>query len=402
MTILIDVGSTLIKAVVLTRHKASPTYFQEYIDRPLIVQVEELVRRLRNVDRRHEGIQICSSKNGGLTVGILCLTKRISGRAAEAKLKSVGANIKYIVEWRDTVCTEVQDPVDHLVIVGGVNRYPNRVIDIAYHDLKLDSFPYEKIVFAGHQQAYMKIKERFNELVFVPNLLDESIVPTNDELPEYVRNNYIDDIVGKKEIQELKVISDVEILPTPLIVSKAFRKMQNRFGLPALMIDVGGATTDVHFASELLDEKVGISPFSYYPECSRHVFTSYGVYLSKASTLSRLLGDESVMDLLSVFFKSNYREIYLSLVAGNMADSMSYLACIYLALRDLTLGAEDTPRLRIDKAVTIGLTGGASKNVQYDDLRTIIKVATGKHFVGTLLIDTEYSWWTNGFSINDN
>ena len=401
MDILIDIGSTVIKGISNHLDGDIESIFHYYDDRPLKIQVVSVINTLnnKNIDSR---VSICSSFNGGLSVGLLCLSDRVSGSVAQHFLESVGSNIRYNVEWRYSKSYNIQGLVDILIIVGGIDSFPVDCAKHALYKLSLDNFPHERLVFAGHNTLAKFFLSRFTHAEHVLNFLNKDIKPSNNKLSEFVRDSYLNDIISKRDVEELKDLSIVNIEPTPLVVSRAFEYIQSKFLSPMVIFDVGGATTDLHFLKELLDEdKLSLNK-SFYPNVARHVYTSYGIVESKSSTISRLIDDDNCIQLLMELYGDEYRQIYMNLLDGDVTDNLLFVACIFLAIRDMIIDDNQTPKLQLSRISTIGLTGGAAKCIDKDDIKSAFISATGSVLTSKIVIDYEYRWWGIGMSENDN
>jgi hypothetical protein len=400
LTILIDIGSTVAKGMSIHPSKGIENIFHNYDTRPIKTQVAEIINALTQ-EGCDNNVLICSSLNGGLSVGLLCLSKSVSGSVAQHFLEAVGSNIRYMVEWKDSQSAELKSAVDLLIVVGGIDAFPVGNLEHIVNQIELDSFPYERLVFAGHNLLADSFTSHYPNAECVTNLLSNCIHPSNNKLPEFVRDSYLKDIVNKRDIDNLKNLTAVDILPTPLIVSRAFARIQGKMLSPVMIFDVGGATTDMHFLKELLNEDKLSTNLSSYPSIARHVFTAYGVSESKNSTISRLIGDSNCIQLLIEIYGREYHQIYIQLLDGKISEKLIFSACIFLALRDMCSDGNDVPPLLLSRIATIGLTGGAAKCISKKEVRAAFFAATGILISAQVVIDTEYRWWGMGLIDNE-
>ncbi len=400
MRILIDIGSTVIKGISVHLDGNIESMFHHYDDRPIRTQVVEIINALNNKEEDSH-VSICSSLNGGLSVGLLCLSSGVSGSVAQHFLESVGSNIRYIVEWRDSECVDMKKIVDFTIVVGGIDSLPVGHSKHALEKVLLNNFPHERLIFSGHHLLANDFLLRYPHAEHVTNFLNKGIRPCNNKLFEFVRDSYLDDIVSKKDIKNLKDLSKVKIEPTPLVVSRAFKRIQEKLLSPMIIFDVGGATTDLHFSSELLNEDKLSLNLSSYPSIARHVFTSYGVSESKKSTISRLIDDNNCIKLLVELYGEEYRQVYMQLLDGNVSEKLIFSACIFLALRDIVMRDNQIPALQLGRITTIGLTGGAAKCINENEIRAAFIAAIGFTMSSKIVIDYEYRWWGMGL-VSDN
>ena len=92
-TIAVDIGSTVVKVAHITL--AGELLKQEFFPRDfkagIARQVESLLTDL-TVGPDDSNVLVCSSANGGLRVGIVCLSKIFSGAVLRNQVLAAGAN----------------------------------------------------------------------------------------------------------------------------------------------------------------------------------------------------------------------------------------------------------------------------------------------------------------------
>ena len=395
LNVLIDIGSTAIKGLAIQMGAVVNRISHHYDHRALEEQVEEVIDLL-SARADFTEVMICSSYNGGLSIGILCLSNRVSGAATVNLLEAVGANIHYAIEWRKSNSARKRQVVDVLVIVGGIDAFSD---DNARQELKkldLDMFPHSRLVFAGHESLVGRVEERWSGVEVIRNPLEESVLPTNNDLSEYIRDSYLQDIHSKREIESLRKFTKKNIQPTPTVVSRAYRNLQDHFLPPFVIFDVGGATTDLHFSSELIDENRTSQTLGSYPPIARHVFTSYGFHLSKKSTIDRLIADERCMEFLSEYCGEEWRNVYLDLVEGKCGRKLLAATCIFLAAHDIAISGDRIPPINLGAIATIGVTGGVATMIEPEEVIIALSTAMGAQISGKVVLDRKYGWWGLG------
>jgi hypothetical protein len=393
---LIDVGSTVIKALRLEEDGSLTNFDRLRIPgQSIAAQVHGTLAAMGPAPRT----MICSSANGGLRIGVLGLSRRYSGGVAVRMLEAVGANIAYHLDWRAaTEIATTQPPVDMLVVVGGIDSHSATSVRRALPALKLGYFPHDRLVYAGHRGAASEVKRLWPSAHVEPNLLQDGLAPSGTALTDYARLTYLDDIESKRDIVPLQRDSAVPIEPTPGVVSRAFQRLYQRLASPAILLDVGGATTDLHFTKELLDEDNVSGPLSGYPDVGRHVFTAYGVAESRASTVRALAGDARCVDFLSALWGADFRRVYVDLIDGHTDDRTAFAACIFLALRQVSDARVDVnaPRLLLPRLATLALTGGASQALAAADIQKAAEVVLQRTGTLQVVLDSQYRWWSLG------
>jgi len=397
----VDVGSTMIKAVLARDGVAETNFFrQRSQDPPLAQQVQAFLDECSGSTTR---LRLCSSANGGLRVGLLCLTKRFSGASAMHMLEVVGANIRYLYELREFDSVSQAPPVDVLVIVGGAEGFSQRHIEAQVRRLDLGRFPHDRLLYAGHVGIAEVVRQRWPHAVRIANPLGAKLDTSGVDLAEHARLHYLDDIASKRDLLPLLERAAQPIEPTPAIVSRAFQRLVGRWVTPALLLDVGGATTDLHYTKELVDEERIAGNLSAYGLVNRHVYTGYGVYESETSLLRALASHPRCADFIEAYDGRNWRHLYAGVQEGQAIDAgLNFYACIFLALAD-TLATDEakrlpdaSPPLLLERLATVAVTGGAAKVVQPDILRRVVASVVGTSLTMQFLIDRAYRWWIMG------
>jgi len=398
-TYFIDVGSTIIKGVRLNSGTdLVNTFLQRKPGRSISEQAMSVLSKLGCTDpERDDDIRICSSANGGLSVGLLSLSRKGSGAVALRILASAGANVRFHYVWREAGEVASAPHVDVLVLAGGIDAFSSRTAHDGIMALRLEPFKYDRLVYAGHAASVDVARRRWPGIEIVSNPLSASLIPADRSLGAYTRQTYLDDIESKKDLQPLRHISRTPIEPTPSVVSKAFARLQSRIPSPAIMLDIGGATTDLHFTKEILDDSnMTAGEIATFPAIARHVFTAYGVYDSKASTIDALLHDPLAVDLLAALYGVEHRIRHQQLVEGQAPERLLFCASMFLALRACLEGKDAAPRVNIGAMASLMITGGAAKCLDAEDVAATLRVATGWTPRASVVRDTDYRWWILG------
>lgn len=396
---LIDVGSTVIKSAVFgTNGEITQGFHDRSTEKSIADQVDGLISAWAMIQE----IRICSSANKGLRVGIICVTGRYSGAASAHSLETVGANVIYLYESR-SLPDEPPQHVDVLAVVGGVDSYPGTAMKGALEGIDLAAWPHDKIVFAGHRDCWKWIQESWPKAILVENPLQSGLFPVSTALADLVRETYLDDIESKRELRPLRAYTKRPIEPTPAIVSRAYQKLAEHQRAPDLILDVGGATTDIHYTKELFDDDADSATLATHRSVGRYVYTGYGVRESRTSTIDALLNHRRCHDFLAALYGDDHRQVYVDLLNRVIAQDLLFYACIFLAISDLSVarlamppsgGATGAPPLNLQRAVSAGITGGAAKNTGNGELARVLTVASGARIEPVL--DDRYRWWILG------
>lgn len=394
--LLVDVGSTMVK----TCTRLSPDRFSPVraVPRQPGLAPGEQVREL--VERHHRAgplgaVRVSSSAGGGLRVAVVGLSRRHSVAAATRAVLDGGGTVVHRGVLPDD--GGPAPPADVLVLVGGVDGADHRRLRAALPALRLDRYPHRLLVWAGADAP--DVLARLPPHRRAANVLGSDLRPRPDGLARVVREAYLDDLVDAKGLGALAGLTRAPIWPTPAVVGLAAERMTRRPvplapALPFLVVDVGGATTDVFVCAELLNApgRHGAPGTSLV----RHVFPDLGVVPSAPALLHRLVVEPELVDLTAAAAPQRARALREALWQGDpaaLAPPVGFLACVFLALRRLAgSGGVDLTR-----AGGLVVTGGAWRGSSPDAIRRVVALARGTPVPpAALLVDRRYTMWAHG------
>lgn len=284
----------------------------------------DLIEKLGVKNINVKDIVANSSAAGGLKMVATGLTWEMTARAAKEAALGAGAVLKYLTAGplTQTDLNRIVSANPNMILFAGGVDYGEQqvVIENAQKLASLNlSIP---IIFAGNKVIEDEIRSTFENtnylLEIVPNVypsIDEfNIEPTR----KAIQHLFSKHIIHAKGIDKLQQIVNKDIIPTPYAVLKIAEALYTKLG-DLVIIDVGGATTDVHSVTEgsLKYKKLLIAP---EPFSKRTVEGDLGVYVN-ASNVKKYLDEESVnIDLqkLSPLPKMD-EEVYLSLTLTDKA-----------------------------------------------------------------------------------
>ena len=246
--LLIDVGSTYFKISTVDAIEQHFRDFNKDILDDLMAKCGETISRFKRED-----IHVCSSANGGLSTLIIGVTNSFSLKYATSIAFNSGINIIDTILYQNIEDYSLpSDLIDVVIIVGGADIHSDLFSDSLYSYLK--QLNYSNIVYAGAAQDATGIREQIKDVVILPNIVDDRLHIVEEHLKVYLTNLYQQDIEGKEDIKHLYDITDNQIFPTPYIVNKALPMIGAKFSVtnPFILLDIGGATTDIHYSKDLV------------------------------------------------------------------------------------------------------------------------------------------------------
>jgi hypothetical protein len=160
---------------------------------------------------------------------------------------------------------------------------------------------------------------------------------------------------------------------------------------PFILIDIGGATTDIHYSRDL-----GVDNIVSESEYDRLVFKKLGVFKSRDSLVFSAKNNEFVYELLEYL---NVTENILEEHSQNATKILMQLS-IFLVLYKTSLHHNLYVNLQLEKLNSIIFTGGITKILTQEDIDMIVKFFYKKLFyfnhIPSIVIDKEYKIWTLG------
>ncbi|MFK8048323.1 MAG: glutamate mutase L [Halioglobus sp.] len=385
--LLIDIGSTYFKVSTAEHIEQHFRDFNKDI-------MDDLVHRCGNTLERFDkkDVHICSSANGGLSTLIIGVSNSFSLKYATNIAFNSGINIIDTILYQNIEEYSVpSDLVDVVIVVGGIDTHSG-IFSSSLFDY-LSKVNYSNIVFVGSEKDAPRLKDQIDDLVVLPNVIDNRLHIVEEHLKEYLTNLYQQDIMGKEDIKNLYDITANQIYSTPYIVNKALPMIDARYSVvnPFILLDIGGATTDIHYSKDLVDDNIVTEN-----EYDRLVFKKLGVYKSRQSLIFAAQNNEFVYELL---MHLKVTENIFSEQSEKATRILMQLA-IFLVLCKISNHQKSYVNLKLLAINSIVLTGGITKVLDADDIENIIaffykKILTSDHKPAAV-IDSNYDIWTLG------
>lgn len=260
--LLIDFGSTFTKAtlvdvqreVVLATAKAPTT-----VETDIMVGLYDALSGLPQdkIPKDKNLYRACSSAAGGLKIIVIGLIKDLTAEAA--RLAALGAGARVLSTYAGEITAAeveamaVQRP-DIILLVGGTDGGNREVV--LYNARQLTCFPYDlPIIYAGNkvvaQQVANILQGSFREVVITANVLPELNQLNVGPARKAIRDLYLNRIVKCKGLAQAVEFVGSDLVPTPAAVLNAAELLacgtDIEKGIGELvLVDVGGATTDVY------------------------------------------------------------------------------------------------------------------------------------------------------------
>jgi uncharacterized protein (TIGR01319 family) len=264
--LLADFGSTFTKVSLveletgrLVSHAQSPTTADSDVMNGYQSAITEALARVgRSVTI--EARLAASSAGGGLRVAAVGLVEDLTAAAARQAALNAGARVELVLSGRlgdkDRRALEVADP-DIVLFSGGTDGGQGRMVlenAQAVADASVDTH----FVVACNRDIATQVADllaasgRRADVVenVLPNIARLNVAPAR----EAIGRAFLDHVIAGKGLSETDEFGRAVVMPTPEAVLTATELLaRGAAGMPgwseAVVIDVGGATTDVHSAT---------------------------------------------------------------------------------------------------------------------------------------------------------
>ncbi len=266
--ILLDFGSTHTKVVVVSLKEEKILHtdcFASTVKTDARVGLQQCLDSAKSVlaeDKFEEAIKLASSSAaGGLRMAVIGLSQNLSIKAGRNTAFGAGGKILFTLSGKITpeqIQEFINAKVEIVLFCGG---YENGNETIVLHNATVlaESNLRIPIIYAGNSSIITNIRglmQMGRKECFIADNLIPNVGQLNTAMAEnIVREVFLQRIVNMKGLDKVKEILDGILMPTPSAVLSAgellTRGTETETGIGELMIiDIGGATTDVHSFAE--------------------------------------------------------------------------------------------------------------------------------------------------------
>lgn len=402
----LDIGSTVVKLARLDG--AGGLASQEFFPRDFDAGIARQVRRLldeKGLDPEREPMLACSSANGGLRVGIVALSPLFSGAAMRNQVLLAGANPEYVLALDDPK----GDPraVDLLLVGGGIDEADAGPAAGLLAAFDASRYRFGALVYCGNGHLADAFVARHPQARVIANPQGQTLSSRVGSVFETIRRAYLDDLVFKEGVSELPAALSRAIRPTPEVASRGFLRSVNNQGSfvvvgACAVLDIGGATTDLHYTVECVADDSPMRPASGM-SVARYVFTDLGIVASRDTLVMQLRNHPQLYEFLGRALPAEQtREVYAGLREGEHQPSpmlLSY-ACLFIALDRFTRGhGPGLPTGDLGKLAQLVLTGGAAQTLDEAVVANILGLLLPAGAPRPLVqIDRRYEIWVAGIT----
>lgn len=255
--------------------------------------MDDLCRRQGWEDLRYEAMLATSSAAGGLRMTVHGLVYDMTVRAAREAALGAGANLHQVTAGvlQEEDLEDLRDINPNLILIAGGTDYGERHTALENARLIRELGLKVPVIYAGNIQNQARVQKLFAdgpaELYVVDN-----VYPRLDDLNIEPARRVIHDVFEKHIIhapgmERVRTMVNGSIIPTPGAVMECAKLLYEQIG-DLVVLDVGGATTDIHSVTEGSEEIASIQ-LSPEPTAKRTVEGDLGVFVN-ARSMARQIG----------------------------------------------------------------------------------------------------------------
>jgi len=277
--------------------------------------IEDLCRNLKAKDISYDEMLATSSAAGGLRMSVHGLVYDMTVKAAKEAALGAGANLKMttagVLQPEDI--EDIRDLAPNLILLAGGTDFGERRTALENAKLLREMELNVPVIYAGNVQNQNQVRRIF-EGAKSPVYITENVYPRLDELNieptrKIIHEVFQAHITKAPGMEHVRDMVTGTIMPTPGAVMECAKLLYERIG-DLLVLDVGGATTDIHSVTEG-SEEIAMIQVTPEPMAKRTVEGDLGVYVN-AKNLAQQVGFEQLqhelnLDVAAVF--ENYQPI---------------------------------------------------------------------------------------------
>ena len=254
--------------------------------------VDDLCRKNGWDDLQYGAMLATSSAAGGLRMTVHGLVYDMTVRAAREAALGAGANLHQVTAgiMQEEDLEDLQDLNPNLILIAGGTDYGERRTALENAKLIRDLNLNVPVIYAGNVQNQARVQKLFADAPAELYVV-ENVYPRLDDLNIEPARRVIHDVFEKHIIhapgmERVRTMVNGTIIPTPGAVMECARLLYEQVG-DLVVLDVGGATTDIHSVTEGSEEISSIQ-LSPEPMAKRTVEGDLGVFVNARSMAKQI------------------------------------------------------------------------------------------------------------------
>lgn len=262
--------------------------------------IDDLCRKMGIDNLEYDEMLATSSAAGGLKMTVHGLVFDMTAKAAKEAALGAGGIIHDITvgKLRRTDLARIKEINPNLILIAGGVDYGERDTAIYNAEMIRSLGLKTPVVYAGNIETQDEMKLIFDEesgqyLYIVDNVYPKIDTLNVEPCRKVIQDAFEDHITHAPGMEHVRDMVNGPIIPTPGAVMECTKLLYDCIG-DVMVIDVGGATTDVHAVTEDSDavSRVLTAP---EPKAKRTVEGDLGVYVNKMKVIESI-GEEKLRE----------------------------------------------------------------------------------------------------------
>lgn len=254
--------------------------------------VEDLKKHLNTNDLKYGELFATSSAAGGLKMTVHGLVYDMTAKAAKEAALGAGAIIHMVTagRLRKTDLSRIQEIKPNIILIAGGLDYGERDTALYNAEKIVELGIGIPVIYAGNMDNQSEIKEIFknynSKLYIVDNVYPKVDILNVEPTRKVIQSVFEEHIVHAPGMTKVREMVTGPIIPTPGAVMESARSLRQEIG-DLMVIDVGGATTDIHSVTDGSEEisRILMAP---EPTAKRTVEGDLGVYINRYNVIERI------------------------------------------------------------------------------------------------------------------
>lgn len=278
--------------VFIGQGQAPTTVLKGDVNIGLKAAIEDLKKALGEKYIEYEELLATSSAAGGLKMTVHGLVYDMTAKAAKEAALGAGAIIHMVTagRLRRTDIEKIKSIRPNIILIAGGLDYGERDTALDNAEKISEAIKGVPIIYAGNCENQDEIREIFKDqkdiLYIVDNVYPKVDLLNVEPCRRVIQQVFEKHIVHAPGMERVREMVNGPIIPTPGAVMEAARLLKEDIG-DLMVVDVGGATTDVHSVTRGSEEieRILLAP---EPEAKRTVEGDLGVYVNARNVVERI------------------------------------------------------------------------------------------------------------------
>lgn len=258
--------------------------------------IDDLCKKMDIDKLEYDEMLATSSAAGGLKMTVHGLVYDMTARAAKEAALGAGGIIHYVTagRMRRTDIAKIKEINPNLILIAGGVDYGERDTALDNAEMIRNMGLKTPVIYAGNIENQEEMKLIFDEESGQKLYNVDNVYPKIDDLNvepcrKVIQDAFEDHIIHAPGMEHVRDMVNGPIIPTPGAVMECTKLLYDCLG-DLIVLDVGGATTDLHSVATESDQvaRIMIAP---EPKAKRTVEGDLGVYVNRMKVIESI-GEE--------------------------------------------------------------------------------------------------------------